>query len=115
MRVKRGVVSKRKHNKLESLTKGYRGTKSRLTKAGKEAELHAGQYAFNGRKDRKRDFKTLWITRIGEAAKAEGLSYSVLMNKLRKSKIDLDRKILSDLVTNDITTFKKIVESVRNA
>ena len=115
MRVKRGTVSKRKHNKLMDLTKGYRGTKSKLTKVAKEAELHAGQYAYNGRKDRKRDFKTLWIIRIGEAAKAEGLSYSVLMNKLRKSKIDLDRKILSDLVLNDVNTFKKIVDSVRNA
>ncbi|MEK7186052.1 MAG: 50S ribosomal protein L20 [Patescibacteria group bacterium] len=114
-RVKRGVVSRRKHNKLHSLTKGYRGTKSRLVKAAKEAELHARSYAYHGRKLKKRDFRTLWITRIAEAAKKEGLSYSVLMNKLRKSKIDLDRKILSDLVTNDPEVFKKVVDSVRSA
>lgn len=113
-RVKRGTVSRRKHNKLLSLTKGYTGTKSRLVKDAKEAALHAGAYAYHGRKLRKRDFRALWITRIGEAAKQEGLSYSVLMNKLKKGKIDLDRKILSDLVLNDKTTFKKIVESVRS-
>ncbi|MEK7559550.1 MAG: 50S ribosomal protein L20 [Patescibacteria group bacterium] len=112
-RVKRGVVSRRKHNKLHSLTKGYRGTKSRLIKAAKEAELHARSYAYHGRKLKKRDFRTLWITRIGEAVKKEGISYSVFMNKLKKSKIDLDRKILSDLVVNDPDTFKKIVDEVR--
>lgn len=112
-RVKRGVVSRRKHNKLHSLTKGYRGTKSRLIKAAKEAELHARSYAYHGRKLKKRDFRTLWITRISEATKKEGISYSVFMNKLKKSKIDLDRKILSDLILNDPETFKKIVDEVR--
>ena len=112
-RVKRGLVSKRKHNKLASLTKGYRGTKGRLTKAAKEAALHAGAYAYHGRKLRKRDMRALWITRIGEAAKREGFSYSVLMNKLKKDKIELDRKILADLVTNDPETFKKLVSSVK--
>jgi large subunit ribosomal protein L20 len=113
-RVKRGTVSRRKHNKLLSLTKGYRGTKSKLTKLAKEASLHAGQYAYNGRKERKQDFRTLWIIRIGEAVKAEGLSYSVFINKLKKANIELDRKILSDLVVNDPTVFKKIVESVKS-
>lgn len=114
-RVKRGVVSKRKHNKLLGLTKGFRGTKSKLTKVAHEAALHAGQYAYHGRKLRKRDFRALWITRIGEAAKAEGISYSVLMDKLKKANIQLDRKILSDLVVNDATAFKHIVDSVKNA
>lgn len=113
-RVKRGVVSRRKHNKLHTLTKGYRGTKSRLVKAAKEAELHARSYAYHGRKLKKRDFRTLWITRIGEAAKKEGISYSVFMNKLKKSKIDLDRKILNDLIVNDPETFKRIVDEVRS-
>lgn len=113
-RVKRGVVSRRKHNKLHSLTKGYRGTKSRLVKAAKEAELHARSYAYHGRKLKKRDFRTLWITRIGEASKKEGISYSVFMNKLKKSKIDLDRKILNDLIVNDPDTFKRIVDEVRS-
>lgn len=112
-RVKRGLVSRRKHKKLLDLTKGYRGTKSKLVKVAKEAALHAGAYAYHGRKRRKRDFRVLWITRIGEAAQKEGLSYSVFMNKLKKSNIELDRKILSDLVVNDPSGFKQIVNHVR--
>lgn len=113
-RVKRGLVSRRKHNKLHSLTKGFRGTKSRLTKAAKEAELHAGSYAYHGRKLRKRDMRSLWITRIGEATKTEGISYSVFMNKLKKANVLLDRKILSSIIVNDIDTFKQIIDSVKN-
>ncbi|MBI2025866.1 MAG: 50S ribosomal protein L20 [Candidatus Levybacteria bacterium] len=113
MRIKRGIISKRKHNKLAALTKGYRGTKSRLVRKQKEAALHAGAYAFHGRKLRKRDIRALWITRISEASKKEGISYSVLMNKLKKDKIELDRKILADLVVSDPDTFKKIVSSVK--
>ncbi|MGE5041590.1 MAG: 50S ribosomal protein L20 [Candidatus Levyibacteriota bacterium] len=108
-RVKRGLVSKRKHNKLFKQATGYRGTKRRLTKSAKEAVLHAGNYAFHGRKLRKRDMRSLWITRIGEAAKTEGVSYSRLMNSLQKSKVMLNRKMLADIIVNDIATFKKIV------
>ncbi len=114
-RVKRGIVSKRKHKKLLKATKGYRGTKSRLIKVAKEAELHARAYSYHGRKLRKRDFRSLWITRISEAVGKEGLSYSLFINKLKKSNIGLDRKILSDLIVNDPDTFKKVVESVKNA
>ncbi len=113
-RIKRGMVSRRKHKKLLALTKGYRGTKSRLVKVAKEAALHAGSYAYHGRKIRKRDMRSLWITRIGEAVKQEGLSYSVFMNKLKKSQIQLDRKTLSDLVVHDQTVFKHLVDSVKN-
>lgn len=113
-RVKRGVVSRRKHKKLLKAAKGYRGTKSRLVKVAKEAELHARAYSYHGRKLRKRNFRSLWITRIGEAVKKEGLSYSLFINKLQKANIELDRKILSDLVVNDPDTFKKVVESVKN-
>lgn len=109
-RIKRGTVSKRKHNKLASLTKGYRGTKHRLIKAATEASLHAGAYAYHGRKLRKRDFRALWIVRISEAAKKEGTSYSKLINALKKSNIELDRKILSDLILNDPQTFTQIVK-----
>ncbi len=112
-RVKRGMVSRRKHNKLLGLAKGYRGTKSRLTKVAKEAVLHAGAYSFHGRKLRKRDFRALWITRIGEAAKKEDLSYSVLMNKLKKANIELDRKILSEIIVSDPETFKKIIDNIK--
>jgi large subunit ribosomal protein L20 len=113
-RVKRGIVSKRKHNKLASLTKGYRGTKSRLTKAAREAALHAGAYAFHGRKLRKRDIRALWITRIGEAAKKEGTSYSKLMDQLKKSDIEIDRKILSQLILDDPQTFTDLVKKSAN-
>lgn len=112
-RVKRGVVSRRKHNKLFESVKGYKGTNSRLTKDAKEAQLHAGQYAYHGRKLRKRDNRALWITRISEASKKEGISYSVLVNKLKIAKIELDRKILNDLVQNDPEAFKQIVTSVK--
>lgn len=113
-RVKRGIVSKRKHNKLGKLTKGYRGTKHRLIRAAKEASLHAGAYAYHGRKLKKRDIRSLWIIRISEAAKKEGTSYSKLMNSLKKSKIELDRKILADLVLNDPQTFSEIVKTAKN-
>lgn len=111
-RVKRGLVSHRRHKKLLALNKGYRGTKSKLVRVAHEAALHAGEYAFAGRKNKKRDFRRLWITRIGEAAKAEGISYSRLVNALSKNNIKIDRKILADLVLNDNNTFKKIVASV---
>lgn len=109
-RVKRGTVSRRKHNKLAKLTKGYRGTKHRLIKAATEAKLHAGAYAYHGRKLKKRDIRALWIVRISEASKKEGTSYSKLMHTLKNSNIQLDRKILADLVLNDPTTFTEIVK-----
>lgn len=108
-RVKRGVVSRRKHKKLLGLTKGYRGTRSKLVKMAHEASLHAGEYAFHGRKRKKRDMRSLWITRISEAAKLEGTSYSKLISGLSKNNIKIDRKILSDLVLNDNATFKKVI------
>lgn len=112
-RVKRGVTSKRKHNKVLDLVKGYRGTKSTLVKTAKDASLHAGQYAYHGRKIKKGDFRTLWITRIGEAVKLQGMSYSVFINKLKKAQIELDRKILSSLVVEDPDAFKHVVEMVK--
>ena len=112
-RVKRGTVSRRKHKKLLSQTRGFRGTKSRLTRVAHEAALHAGQYAYHGRKLRKRDNRQLWILRIGEAVKKEGMSYSVFMDKLRKANVELDRKILNDIVQEDPETFKKILSSVK--
>ncbi len=109
-RIKRGKVSRRKHNKLLKAVKGYRGTKSRLTKVAKEASLHAGAYAYHGRKLKKRDFRRLWILRISEACKKEGISYSKFINALKMKKIELDRKILADLVLNDSKTFSEIVK-----
>lgn len=114
-RVKRGVTSHKKHKKLLKLTKGYRDTKSKLVRTAKQAALHAGQYAYIGRKDRKGDFRQLWITRISEAVKKEGVSYSVFINYLKKAKIELDRKILADLVLNDPATFKTILDKVKKS
>lgn len=113
MRVKRGITSKRKHNKVLDLAKGYRGTRSTLIRTAKTAVLQAGQYAFAGRKKRKQDFRSLWITRISEAVKQQDMSYSVFINKLSKSHVALDRKILSDLVTNDPETFTTLVEMAK--
>lgn len=113
-RVKRGLVVKRKHKKALGLTKGFRATKSRLITVARDAALHAGAYAFAGRKLKKRDFRQLWITRISQAVKAEGLSYSVFINKLKKAKIELDRKILSNLLLSDPAAFKNIVDKVKN-
>lgn len=115
MRVKRGIVSRRKHNKLFSLAKGYRGTRSTLVRTAKSAVLHAGQYAFHGRKRKKRDFRALWIVRISEAVKNHDISYSVFMNKLKKAQISLDRKILADMVLNDPETFTEVVAVAKKA
>lgn len=112
-RIKRGLVSKRRHNKLLESTKGYRGTKSKLVKVAQEAALHAGQYAFHGRKRRKIDMRRLWIARIGEAAKAQGISYSQFVNALSQKNIKLNRKILSYLVTNEPEIFKQVVDKVK--
>lgn len=114
-RVKRGLVSRRKHNKLLGLAKGYRGSRSRLIKVAHQAVLQAGQYAFQGRKNRKRDFRVLWITRISEAVKPFEISYSAFINKLSKAKIGLDRKMLADLIVNDPESFKHVVEMAKKA
>lgn len=112
-RVKRGTISRAKHKKLLGQAKGYRGTKSRLVRTAKQAVLHAGAYAYKGRKLKKRDFRQLWITRISEATKAEGISYSVFINKLKTNKIELDRKILAQMVVEDPASFKEVVNSVK--
>ena len=109
-RVKRGVISRKKHNKIFDLAKGYRGTRSRLIKTATEAVLHADQYAYHGRKRKKRDFRRLWIARIGEAVKSEGYSYSRFVNALKTNKIEIDRKILSNLVTENREVFTKVVK-----
>ncbi len=111
--VKRGMVSRRKHKKLLSLAKGYRQNRSRNVKQAKEAVLHAGSYAFHGRKLKKRNFRALWNVRISEAVKTEGISYSKFIHMLKKSQVELDRKILANLVVEDITTFKQIVAEVK--
>ena len=112
-RVKTGTTRKRRHQQVLKRTKGFRMTKGRLYKVSKEADLHAGQYAFVGRKLRKRDMRKLWITRINAALTPEGISYSQFIDGLKKAKIELDRKILADLALTDPSTFKTIVEKVK--
>ena len=113
-RVKRGVTSGRRHKAVFGRTKGFRMTKRRLIKVAHEADLHAGQYAFAGRKRRKRDMRSLWITRIGEAVKIHGLSYSQFIHLLSVKKIELNRKTLSYLIGNDPNAFSQIVKEVKN-
>ncbi len=112
-RVKRGVTSHRRHKKLHELTKGYRGGRSKLVREAKSASLHAGAYAFAGRKNRKRDMRRLWITQLSAAVKEEGLSYSRFISGLKTKEIKLDRKILADLAVNNPQTFKEIVSAVK--
>src|SRR5688500_13159673 len=111
-RVKRGVTSHRKHKKLLNLAKGYRGVRSKLVRRAKESVLHAGAYAFAGRKQKKRDMRSLWIVQLGNAVRSEGLSYSKFIAGLKVKNINLDRKILAELAVNNPEDFKKIVSQV---
>jgi large subunit ribosomal protein L20 len=113
-RVTKSVTAKAKHKKVLSATKGHYGARSRLYKTAKQSNIKALQYAFRDRKNRKREFRALWIARINAGSRALGISYSVLINGLIKNNILLDRKILSDLAINDIETFNKIVKSAIN-
>lgn len=114
MRIKRGTVSHRKHKKLLESTKGFRMTKHRLVRVAKEASLHAGQYAYQGRKQKKSNFRRLWINRISAAVRQNGLTYSQFIAKLKKAQIQLDRKILSNLITIDNKAFNQIVDKVKD-
>lgn len=114
-RTKTGTTRHARHKKVLSLTKGFRGTNSRLYKRAKEALLHAGQYAYIGRRLRKRDFRALWITRISAGLHQvdESLQYSRFIHAMKKANVALDRKVLSDLAATDFETFKKVVQVVR--
>ena len=113
-RVTKSVTAKAKHKKVLSATKGHYGARSRLYKTAKQSNIKALQYAFRDRKNRKREFRALWIARINAGSSALGVSYSVLINGLSKSNILLNRKILSDLAINDASTFEKIVKTAVN-
>jgi len=111
-RVKRGVTSHKRHKKILKRTRGHRGGRSKLIREAKSSLLHAGQYAFAGRKLRKRDMRKLWITQLNAAVRAEGLSYSKFISQLRTHNIKLDRKVLADLAVNHPEDFKRIVSEV---
>jgi len=109
-RVSTSVASKKRKNKVLKLAKGFRGGRSKLFRTAQEAVDHALVYAYRGRKERKRDFRSLWIARINAAAKMNGVSYSVLINALNKSGIKLNRKILADLAVRDGAAFKAVLD-----
>ena len=114
-RVKRAVAAKKKRRTVLTRAKGYYGAKSRSYRAAKEQVQHSLQYAYRDRRNKKREIRRLWIARINAGARANGLSYSVFMNGLKKAGITLDRKVLSDLAINDPAAFAKLVELAKAA
>ena len=112
-RVKRGVVAKAKHKKVLKKAKGYYGARSKLFKTAKQAVIKAGQYAYRDRRQRKRQFRALWITRINAAARLHGLSYSRLINGLNRANVDIDRKVLADIAVHDPAAFEAIAEQAK--
>jgi large subunit ribosomal protein L20 len=114
-RVKRGVTAHARHKKVLKKAKGYYGARSRVFRTAKQAVIKAGQYAYRDRRQRKRQFRALWIVRINAASRIYGLSYSQLINGLNKASIEVDRKILADLAVTDIKAFGAIAEKARAA
>jgi len=114
-RVKRGVTARARHKKIIKLAKGYYGARRKVFRVAKQAVTKAAQYAYIGRKQRKRQFRSLWIVRINAAARINGLSYSRFMNGLLKANIQLDRKALADLAIHDAAAFSQIAEQAKRA
>src|SRR5260363_164043 len=114
-RVKRGVTARARHKKIFDAAKGYRGRCKNVYRVAKQAVMRAGQYAYRDRRNRKRVFRALWITRINAAARAHGMTYSVLINGLKKAGIELDRKILADMAVTDKDAFEVLVKQVNPA
>ena len=114
-RVKRGVTARARHKKVLQQAKGYYGARSRVYRVAKQAVIKAGQYAYRDRKQRKRQFRALWITRINAAARQFDMSYSRLINGLDRANIDVDRKILADLAVHDPDAFGALVQEAKNA
>lgn len=112
MRIKRGVTSHRRHMRLLSRARGFRGGRSKLIKQAREAVIHAGVDAYRGRKGKKRTMRALWITRINAALVPHNISYSQFMGKLKSKKVELDRKILSQIALEDPEAFAAIVKKV---
>lgn len=110
MRIKKGVNAKKKHKKVLKLAKGFYGAKSKLYRSANEAVMRAQRSSYVGRKEKKRNFRRLWITRINAGARMYDLSYSKFMFGLKQAGVEIDRKILADLAMNDINAFKDLVE-----
>jgi large subunit ribosomal protein L20 len=114
-RVKRGVTARRRHKKIIKLAKGYYNARRKVFRVAKQAVTKAQQYAYIGRKQKKRQFRSLWIVRINAAARMYGLSYSRLMNGLKKANVELDRKALADIAVHDLPAFGQIAEQAKRA
>jgi large subunit ribosomal protein L20 len=114
-RVKRGVTARARHRKLLGKAKGYYGARSKVFRAAKQAVIKAGQYAYRDRRVRKREFRTLWIARINAAARANGLSYSRLINGLSLASIEVDRKVLADIAVFDQEAFAALASAAKEA
>jgi len=114
-RVKRAVHARKKRREILEQAKGYHGARHRRMRMAKEQLLHSGVYAYRDRRDRKGQFRRLWITRIGAGARQNGLSYSRLMNGLSRAGVELDRKVLADLAVNDPAAFATLVEAARQS
>ena len=112
-RVKRGVVARRRHKKILGKAKGYYNARRKVFRVAKQAVTKAHQYAYIGRKQKKRNFRALWIVRINAGARMFGLSYSRMMNGLKKAEITLDRKVLADLAVHDIKAFGALAEKAK--
>lgn len=114
-RVKRGTVARRRHKKVLKQAKGYYGARSRVFRIAKQAVIKAGQYAYRDRRQRKRQFRALWIARINAAARINGMSYSRFVGGLKKAGIEIDRKVLADLAVHEKAAFAAIVEKAKAA
>jgi large subunit ribosomal protein L20 len=114
-RVKRGVTARARHRKVLDKAKGYYGARRKIFRVANQAVIKAGQYAYRDRRQRKRQFRALWITRINAAARAHGLSYSRLMNGLKRAEIEVDRKVLADLAIHDNEGFAALAEAAKAA
>lgn len=114
-RVKKGLNAKKKHRKVLKLAKGYYGAKSKLYRPANEAVMRALRSAYSGRKQKKRDFRRLWITRINAAARLNDISYSRFMNGLKIAGVEIDRKILADIAMNDGQTFSELAQTAKSA
>jgi len=114
-RVKRGVTARRRHKKILKLAKGYYNARRKIFRVANQAVIKAGQYAYIGRKQKKRNFRSLWITRINAAARINGLSYSRFMNGMLKAGITLDRKVLADIAVHDAVGFAALAEKAKTA
>ncbi|MCW7551464.1 MULTISPECIES: 50S ribosomal protein L20 [Endozoicomonas] len=112
-RVKRGVVARRRHKKVLKQAKGYYGARSRIFRVAKQAVTKAGQYAYRDRRQRKRQFRALWIARINAGARMNGLSYSRFIAGLKKAAIEIDRKVLADIAVHDKAVFGQLVEKAK--